>query len=131
MTTSDSLDNAHISISTDGDIWRIPPGATWECREIVAKERGILMQSTGLTDCHGRDIYEGDVVQISDFWDGDYAVRVAKGVVEMRDGEWLAINESAANWRIRYFALWDIVRNGTVSAIGNIHESPNLLTEGK
>jgi len=42
------------------DTWRIED----DCGELTTEAFAILMQSTGLTDSKGREIFEGDVVEI-------------------------------------------------------------------
>ncbi|MCW0924628.1 YopX family protein [Streptococcus anginosus] len=83
-------------------------------------ENFILMQSTGLFDENGKDIFEGDVVR---------QVRtqptteneIITGVVTMLEGAWLLINdrEQLASY------LWS--ETDTNKVVGNIYENPELL----
>lgn len=83
-------------------------------------ENFILMQSTGLFDENGKDIFEGDVVR---------QVRtqptteneIITGVVTMFEGAWLLINdrEQLASY------LWS--ETDTNKVVGNIYENPELL----
>ena len=79
----------------------------------------ILMQSTGLKDKHGVEIYEGDVVE---YLDGEFSF-IAK--VAWSDWMWYleGINPKES------FMLDDVADNETadVEIIGNIYENPELL----
>lgn len=69
----------------------------------------VLMQFTGLTDCNGTDIYEGDVV------------------------EWATDNHGGTDrMEVTIEQMEGIVRtfpyvNTTTEVIGNVHENPDLL----
>lgn len=75
------------------------------------------MQSTGLTDKKGDEIYEGDIVRI-----------VQNGVRVL--GE---IKKDSFMWYVFDFAykfegsLYDIYRTCELEVIGNIYENPELL----
>jgi hypothetical protein len=74
--------------------------------------RYIVMQSTGLRDCSGKEIFEGDIVLVDDeFRDG---VR-DKVIVEWVDS--------------REFVGWNVARDDGGEVIGNIYENPDLLPD--
>ncbi|HGA1994709.1 TPA: YopX family protein [Streptococcus agalactiae] len=75
-----------------------------------------LMQSTGLKDKNGVEIFEGDVVKLQ------YTIT--------SDLEFFKVNQfRGGSWRIdnrrRGSDLW--LRNEDCEVIGNIHENPELL----
>lgn len=78
--------------------------------------RFILMQFTGLKDCNGKEIYEGDIIEIED----DLNVR---GIVRY--------DEESAMFMEDEFSLFEILNAGcSIKVIGNIYENPELRREG-
>ena len=75
----------------------------------------IFLQYTGLHDCYGKEIFEGDILESN--WNGK------KIVVEMYDGEWVSCpdgsstNGKEGDWK---YAGTEI--------IGNIYENSDLLS---
>ena len=83
----------------------------------------ILMQSTGLKDKNGKEIYEGDIVVAM-----SQGVKALGKVKRRIDGYWLMYPA----WQ--HGELWHIVENVDtgetgVEVIGNIYENPELLEE--
>lgn len=77
-----------------------------------------LMQSTGLKDKNGKEIFEGDVVDYKGRkaiikWNGSYASFIYRFVDEL--------NKRSAEWYPLYLAYLKC------EVIGNIYENPELL----
>ena len=89
--------------------------------ECLADERWSFMQSTGLLDKNGKEIFEGDVVSFSidDGW--DYVVS-KNGLIIYWDGCY-QILENGIKYRINQCLEEDI------EVIGNIYENPELVEE--
>ncbi|OTG53312.1 hypothetical protein B7933_04680 [Streptococcus agalactiae] len=76
----------------------------------------ILMQSTGMLDKTGVEIFDGDIVKLRYTISSDF--KLFK-VNQFRGGSWRIDN------RRRGSDLW--LRNEDCEVIGNIHENPELL----
>ncbi|RRA87677.1 YopX family protein [Streptococcus agalactiae] len=76
----------------------------------------ILMQSTGMLDKNGVEIFDGDIVKLRYTISSDF--KLFK-VNQFRGGSWRIDN------RRRGSDLW--LRNEDCEVIGNIHENPELL----
>ncbi|AWN65774.1 hypothetical protein LL14B4_06115 [Lactococcus lactis subsp. lactis] len=90
--------------------------------DIETLDKFILMQSTGLKDKNGTEIYEGDVVKVTDedesadFCDG--GIGTINGLDEIF--MWY-IDGDVEN------GLFDINSSYYIEVIGNIYENPELL----
>lgn len=95
--------------------------------EAIKESESPLMQYTGLQDKHGKEIYEGDVVE---FNNNDYErtagnlndeIKVAE--VEYSCGAW-GLKEANGQLYDLYIVL---VNDEEAEVIGNIYENPELL----
>ena len=87
-----------------------------------------LMQSTGMVDKNGKEIFEGDIVRTTRFlgradeiggfyeYEKDYV-----GVVEVLEGSWVIDTGSVA------VRLWSEIDESEV--LGNVYENPELLED--
>ena len=77
----------------------------------------ILMQSTGLRDKNGKEIFEGDVLTSQNY--------PAKGVVEFRTDSGMWVN------CLKEYGYFEYLGNVASSRkiIGNIYENPELLED--
>lgn len=94
----------------------------------VGFDNVIIMQSTGMVDKNGKEIFEGDIVRTTRFlgradeiggfyeYEKDYV-----GVVEVLEGSWVIDTGSVA------VRLWSEIDEPEV--LGNIYENPELLED--
>ena len=89
----------------------------------------ILMQSTGLTDTNGVEIFEGDILKVCD--DGG-----AHNEPVFRDGQALVMNVtyqdfdvSAVAWALDCYHGSDDDDNEYPVVVGNIYQNPELLEQ--
>lgn len=83
--------------------------------------RYVLMQYTGLKDINGRDIYEGDIVQMSTSWNSSEQYTKKYGYIRVVEWD----NKSAKFTNViaeKVDPYYDLIE-----VIGNIYENPELL----
>ena len=85
-------------------------------------ENIILMQSTGLKDKNGKEIFEGDIVDYKGRkavvkWHGSYASFIYRFLDELQ--------ERVSEWHPLFLAYYHF------EIIGNIYENPELLEDCK
>ncbi|HEM4402319.1 TPA: hypothetical protein U1Y72_000614 [Streptococcus suis] len=91
----------------------------------VSIDNAVLMQSTGLFDKKGNDIWEGDVVEFEDADADDIEnVYINQGVIEWCQGGFTVSNRTTVT-------LDDLLDGDKleVTIIGNIHQHPELVEE--
>lgn len=86
--------------------------------ENLQKNEVILMQSTGLCDKEGTEVFEGDIVDYKGRkavvkWHGSYASFIYRFVDELQ--------ERVSEWHPLFLACYNF------EVIGNIYENPELL----
>lgn len=113
----------HISWLED-ELYCIGDGITY----MVSAEDLVLMQSTGLKDKNGKEIFEGDIVRTTRFlgradeiggfyeYEKDYV-----GVVKVLEGSWVIDTGIVA------VRLWSEIDESEV--LGNIYENLELLED--
>lgn len=81
-----------------------------------------LMQSTGIRDTNGQEIFEGDIVRQTRT-QPTIENETITGVVTMLEGAWLIVNDNEQ----LASDLWSETDENEV--LGNIYETPELLEE--
>ena len=90
----------------------------------------ILMQFTGLCDKNGKEIYEGDILEIKNYEKG-FGWTTRKAFVFFEDGCFKIDNNNYWNPLVAHVIGEDTDYKGwTAKVIGNIYENPELIKDG-
>lgn len=104
----------------------------------------ILMQSTGLHDKNGKEIFEGDILKFNDEWaeydycgyidgvtEGINCVEVVRGEACFEFGKTKLPESALFAIEDEHFKFKDFIKDEgrEFEIIGNIHENPELLEE--
>ena len=111
----------HFFITDNGLICNMEK-PTSDCKIPIPIEKSelILMQSTGLVDKNGKEIFEGDIVDYKGRkavvkWHGSYASFIYRFVDELQ--------ERKSEWKPLYLAYYKF------EVVGNVHENKELLED--
>lgn len=90
---------------------------TWD----IKNDHVELLQSTGLKDSNGKEIYEGDIIITHPKYDGEESKR---GIVKYGNcrAEFSYEIRKGDNW-----SIWSSNEYRTYEVIGNVHTNPELL----
>ena len=101
-------------------------GEHWEFGEtnFINFDDVNLMQSTGLYDKNGKEIFEGDIVQFEDYYIESDLPYINMGIVEWSQGQFTITNRASVEMEDLFDEEF---LDSTI--IGNIYENPELLQE--
>lgn len=117
--TNISFDSKFVDICQQGDTER------WTEMSVEFDEI-TLMQSTGLKDNNGKEIFEGDIVQFEDCYEVSDFLYINTGIIEWCQGGFHVTNRDSVS--MEDLLDGDLLE---VTIIGNIYENPELLEEDK
>lgn len=86
----------------------------------------ILMQSTGLKDKNGKEIFEGDIVQFEECYEVSDFLYINTGIIEWCQGGFHVTNRDSV-------LMEDLLDGDSldVTIIGNVYENPEILEENE
>lgn len=90
------------------------------CSKDINLNKNNIMQFTGAKDSDGKEIYEGDILKVEDYWGKDVVGRVIYD--EVGACYWIMEGDERSHFKMT-FDLESYVHN----VIGNIYENPELL----
>ena len=105
----------------DGNIWIIDEDSV--AGEWIVNNDLELMQSTGLKDKNGKEIFEGDVVQ---YQNTKVPTADSKGVVKYFDN-WAMFGIDIEHNEPRALFFNGLADHISLDVVGNIYENPELL----
>lgn len=109
-----------IFVDTNGNLYQFSKNTEYgQAITYLDNKHIVLMQSTGLKDKYGVEIFEGDIVQYSD---GEYSFT---GVVE-NSVFGIYVESKYDNYNFEDFSD-ENTRKSDVTIIGNIYENKGLL----
>nr|DAR68562.1 MAG TPA: YopX protein [Caudoviricetes sp.] len=113
--TNISFDSKFVDICQQGDTERYTEMS-------VEFDEVKLMQSTGLVDKNGKEIFEGDVVQFEDCSEASDFLYINTGIIEWCQGGFHVTNRDSV-------LMEDLLDGDSldVTIIGNIYENKELL----
>lgn len=115
----------HFFITDNGLICNMEkPTSGYNSLVPIEKSELILMQSTGLYDKNGKEIFEGDIVQFEDYYIESDLPYINMGIVEWSQGQFTITNRASVE-------MEDLLDGEflDLTIIGNIYENPELLEE--
>lgn len=127
----DEQDFIPIKVTNKG-VLRLNPHYQDNFWQFVSEDRFEIMQFTGLTDKNGKEIYEGDIIEM------DGGGPKVKGQIIFEDGcfcfkaPW--VKEGNSYPELKYYTVFSSLPNDAifkdcimVEKIGNVFETPELL----
>ena len=94
-----------------------------------------LMQSTGLKDINGIEIYEGDIVEVTrKHWNNcnkEYLEKTTKelGIIEFFKNLQMSLKVKEEGYYLYKPLLWALEDDSEIKIIGNIYENSELLND--
>ncbi|ASN72672.1 hypothetical protein 3S16_19 [uncultured Caudovirales phage] len=121
-TTNKEMFKDTFAITESGQVVVVDQSSVFVSPDYVFVDNLVIMQSTGLKDKNGQEIFEGDVVrQVRT--QPTIENETITGVVTMLEGAWLIVNDNEQ----LASDLWSETDENEI--IGNIFENKELLED--
>jgi uncharacterized phage protein (TIGR01671 family) len=117
-TTNKEMFKDTFAITESGQVVVVDQSSVFVSPDYVFVDNLVIMQSTGLKDKNGKEIFEGDVVKMAK---DVYSEPTYYEVVRHRGGAYILESKQHG------FKLW--LRHTDCEAVDNIYENPELLEE--
>ena len=116
-------------LSSEGNLYETP--VTFYDTPHLVLERNddlIVMQSTGLKDKNGVEVYEGDVVNITQYFGGHPYGEMKHIIKRSKYNNNLVAYRESSNQRMTEVSM-SFRKSGDYEVIGNIYDNSELLEE--
>lgn len=111
-----------FAITESGQVVVVEQEFVTSTPDYIFVEHLVIMQSTGLKDKNGKEIFEGDIVQFEDYYIETDLPYINKGIVEWSQGSFTISNRASVQ-------MEDLLDGEflDLTIIGNVYENPELL----
>lgn len=111
-----------FAITESGQVVVVEQKFVTSSPDYVFVDHLVIMQSTGLKDKNGKEIFEGDIVQFEDCSEASHFLYINTGIIEWCQGGFHVTNRDSV-------LMEDLLDGDSldVTIIGNIYENPELL----
>ena len=115
-TTKKEMFKDTFAITESGQVVVVDQSSVFVSPDYVFVDNLVIMQSTGLLDKNGKEIFEGDIVLVLDspytvFYDNE------RGSYRLKPHD--------DRWNVDYMSNFS--HGGNFEVVGNIYENPELL----
>lgn len=142
-TTNKEMFKDTFAITESGQVVTVEQGFVTDTPEYVFVDNLVVMQSTGLVDKNGMEIFEGDILKFNDEWN-DYCyegyvdgtieginfVEIERETTCFTFGKFQTSESSLLYFmRDEYLSFKDLItdKKFEFEIVGNVYENPELL----
>lgn len=121
-TTNKEMFKDTFAITESGQVVVVDQSSVFVSPDYVFVDNLVIMQSTGLHDKNGQEIFEGDIVQFEDCSEMSDFLYINTGIIEWCQGGFHVTNRDSV-------LMEDLLDGDSldVTIIGNIYENLELL----
>lgn len=111
-----------FAITENGQVVVVEQESVASSPDYVFVDHLVIMQSTGLKDKNGKEIFEGDIVQFEDCYEVSDFLYINTGIIEWCQGGFHVTNRDSV-------LMEDLLDGDSldVTIFGNIYENKELL----
>ena len=123
-TTNKEMFKDTFAITESGQVVVVDQSSVFVSPDYVFVDNLVIMQSTGLHDKNGQEIFEGDIVQFEDCSEMSDFLYINTGIIEWCQGGFHVTNRDSV-------LMEDLLDGDSldVTIIGNIYENLELLED--